>query len=297
MVRVEDFSTRFAKMKHINVGSSDVKYYIESGDGESFFLRIAKKEKKKRKKEIYKVMQALFKLGIPMARPVEFGICEKGVYTITEWIEGRTLREVLSTHTKNKQYDIGWEAGSVLKRMHTIPAPTNHDSDFWQDSVFMVMRKRICDYIEFSLDIPILDDFLTKIYENDILFNNRPQYFLHGDFDFQNIMMDTAGKLRTIDFDGFSYGDPYKDFARFMHVGNEGVVFVNGLIHGYFNNNPPLEFWNLVASYAAIDLMGFAIRRRLKTHAKHKKTLKMISNFLYSFDQMRSTVPNWYKPV
>ena len=67
-------------------------------------------------------MQLKQELGINMSLPIDFGTCnnEKNVYMLLTWVEGKDLEEILPTLTENEQYQLGREAGKILKKIHSI---------------------------------------------------------------------------------------------------------------------------------------------------------------------------------
>lgn len=65
----------------INKGwSGDKKYRVSSSDGSVYLLRISPLAKHERRKREFDKMCEVAKLGIPMAAPLEFGICD-GAFT------------------------------------------------------------------------------------------------------------------------------------------------------------------------------------------------------------------------
>lgn len=58
--------------------SSDQKYYIETAEGRRLLLRIADSSEYSRKKTEFAMMGQVAALGVPMSRPVDFGICDNG---------------------------------------------------------------------------------------------------------------------------------------------------------------------------------------------------------------------------
>lgn len=81
----------FKDIQPINKGMSrDEKYFVTAENGEHFLLRIAELKEYDRKKAEYELVNKLFRLNVPMPRPVDFGVCNNGesVYTLLSWIEG-----------------------------------------------------------------------------------------------------------------------------------------------------------------------------------------------------------------
>ena len=111
----------------INKGwSCDKKYCVTADDGVKYLLRVTPEEKSENRVEMFRMMQQLAALDISMCKPVEVGKCNQDVYIIESWIEGRNAGEVIPDLTEKEQYNLGLEAGRILKVIHSIPAPENH---------------------------------------------------------------------------------------------------------------------------------------------------------------------------
>ena len=113
----------------INKGwSGDKKYCVTTTDGNKYFLRITPLEKSDRRKQVFNKTCELYGLGIPMAKPIEIGTCDEGVYTVESFIEGVDAEELIGKLSREKQYAYGIDAGKILAKLHTIPAPLNAPS-------------------------------------------------------------------------------------------------------------------------------------------------------------------------
>ena len=60
--------------------SGDQKFKAETEDGRTYLLRISAPDRLERKKREFEQMQKVAALKIPMCLPVEFGVCDEGVY-------------------------------------------------------------------------------------------------------------------------------------------------------------------------------------------------------------------------
>ena len=76
------------------------------------------------------------------------------------------------------------------------------------------------------------------------------------------------------------YGDPWWEFWMIPHDLNSSAHFYTGQIKGYFENNPPPEFFQLLSYYTAYST--------LKWSPENAQCV------LYWFDNMRNPVPAWY---
>ena len=57
--------------------SEDRKYCVVTDDGQNYLLRISSLDRLERKRREFGKMSEAAQLGIPMCRPIEFGICEE----------------------------------------------------------------------------------------------------------------------------------------------------------------------------------------------------------------------------
>jgi serine/threonine-protein kinase len=89
------------------------------------------------------------------------------------------------------------------------------------------------------------------------------------------------------------YGDPWSEFSRILNA-NLVPHFTTGQIHGYFDGEPPEEFWRILALYlstGALMLVSWAVYVEPSCLDECKQTASNIMNW---FDGMRSPVPKWY---
>lgn len=107
--------------------SEDKKYCITNEEGERFLLRVTDIAQFDKKQAEFNNMQRVAALGIPMCVPIEFGTCAEGVYAIHSWIEGKSAESVVPKLPPSKQYDYGIEAGQILRKIHSIPAPESQE--------------------------------------------------------------------------------------------------------------------------------------------------------------------------
>ena len=107
--------------------SGDKKYCATATDGKKYLLRVSPFEQYSRKKDEYDLMVQAAALDIPMCLPLEFGSSEEGVYSIQSWIDGEDAEQVLLSYSDTEQYVYGLEAGRILRKIHSIPAPATQE--------------------------------------------------------------------------------------------------------------------------------------------------------------------------
>ena len=116
-------STDWISVEKITKGwSSDSKYLIQTTNGEWLMLRISDISQLDAKKKEYCIISKYATLGFSMSQLVDFGICNggKNVYILLTWVEGRDLEEVLPNLSETEQYLLGREAGTILKKIHSL---------------------------------------------------------------------------------------------------------------------------------------------------------------------------------
>lgn len=93
-------------------------------------LRVTPYDKQKNRRQLYELLKRVETLDIPMCRALEVGTCEDGEYLLYEWIEGEDAEEIIPKLSKQEQYRLGIQAGEILKKIHSIPAPS--DTEEWE---------------------------------------------------------------------------------------------------------------------------------------------------------------------
>ena len=223
--------------------SGDQKYCAVTADGQKYLLRISSVDRLERKHREYEKMSEVSQLGIPMCLPVEFGTCEEGAYSIQSWIDGEDAEELVMSMDEEKQYRYGLDAGRILAKIHTIPAPK--DAPSWETRFNAKIDRKIAMYESCELKYESGGDaFLSYLAENRYLLRGRPQSYQHGDYHIGNMMIDRDGKLTIIDFDRDDFGDPWEEFNRIVWCAQAAPAFASGMVDGYFGARFRWSFGN-----------------------------------------------------
>lgn len=287
---------RFAKVEPILKGfSGDKKYCVTNYDGIKYLLRVSPIEKLDIYKNLFEILKRLDTLGVPMCKPVEFGACSDSAYALYSWINGENLSDALPKLSEAEQYKLGVRAGEILRVIHTIPAP--EDEEDWAVKFIRNTDIRIKKYQE--SDEAKFDGgeyFIKYIERNRGLFDiveNRPLCFRHGDYSVHNIMLEN-GELRIIDFDRLSYGDPWDEFVKTIFSAQISPHFTIGQVHGYFDAEPPPEFFKLMTLYIASPVL--LVIPWAVPHGQEEVDFikKLINDVLHWHDNMNNPVPSWY---
>ena len=266
----------------VNKGwSGDRKYRAVTQNGEVYLLRITTAERAEHFRRCYGRMQQAARLGIPMCLPIELGECEEGTYALQSWIEGCDAESYIPTLPQRKQYTYGLEAGRILKKIHTLPAPA--DAPAWEPRFNAKIDRKIAMY-----------DNCPLKYENRHLLKDRPQSYQHGDYHIGNMMVNSQGILTVIDFEKDDIGDPWEEFNRIVWCVQASPAFASGLVDGYFDDNVPIEFWNLLALYISSNMLG-SLPWALPYGDREICVMQnQAAQVLGWYDNMKKTVPTWY---
>ena len=119
-----DVFSNIVKREKITEGFSlDIKYCIKDKDDTNYLLRVSSFDKYLVKLNEFNYMNELVKQGVSMCKPIEFGTCDEGVYSIQSWIDGVDARGFIPRLSKEEQYEYGILAGIELKKIHQVKAP------------------------------------------------------------------------------------------------------------------------------------------------------------------------------
>jgi len=273
--------------------SGDEKYRIEAEDGQQYLLRVSPPSQAERKKRQFLRMQAVSDLGIPMCLPMEFGTCQEGVYTIQSWIQGADAEDWIPSLGTAEQYQYGLEAGRILEKIHSLPAPP--DTPDWESRFNAKIDRKIDMYTGCPLKFHRGENaFLGYIRDNRHLLCGRPQSYQHGDYHIGNMMIDLNGKLIVIDFDRDDYGDPWEEFNRIVWSAQEAPSFATGMVDGYFEGTVPPEFWKLLALYICSNTLS-SLPWAIPFGDEEIQIMRtQAEQILQWYDDMNNTVPSWY---
>lgn len=288
------FST-FCDVKPIHKGmSGDKKYYVTTTENQRLLLRISDPQDFQRKQMEYWLLKQFAELKIPMSQPVDFGIFgeDRKVYTLLTWIDGEEAETKVPRFSKDEQYQIGREAGRILKSIHSIPA--NAMDQPWKKRYFSVISERLAAFLKEGERFPGWEIMMDYIDSNRNLLDSRPQVYLHGDYHMGNLIISPQNELsvidwHTVDFDNI--GDPWYEFNR---IGMEYPYFAAGQIDGYFRDSIPGVFWRLLAYYLSVSTITSIVWAKYFAPERLRTILTMNTDILCQFDNMKQLIPTWY---
>lgn len=272
--------------------SCDKKYCAADSSGVKYLLRISPFDKHEKAKNCFEMMRRVATLGVKMCRPIEFGVCDDGVYSIQSWIDGGDAEQIIPSLPESEQYAYGLEAGRMLKIIHSIPAPSSQED--WESRFNLKLDRKIKMYSDCPIKYENGQAFIDYINANRHLLKNRPQVYQHGDYHIGNMMIDTNGELVIIDFDRDDFGDPWEEFNRIVWCAQASGAFASGIVDGYFDGSVPLDFWRLLCLYIASNTLSsipWAIpfgREEIDTMQNQAREV------LNWYNNMLNPIPTWY---
>ncbi|MBR5501525.1 MAG: phosphotransferase [Oscillospiraceae bacterium] len=284
---------RFITKQPINKGwSDDKKYCVTAENGTRYLLRVSDIAQHDAKQREFYMMQLVSSLGVPICRPIEFGTCEEGVYSLQSWIDGEDAELLLPRLTDAEQYAYGLQAGRILRKIHSIPAPAAQED--WGAFFNRKIDRRLKQYGECPIKYENGQAFISCINENRHLLQNRPQTYQHSDYHIGNMMIDKSGCLHIIDFNRSDYGDPWEEFNRIVWCAQKAPRFACGMVNGYFDGSVPQEFWCLLALYISSNTLGSVSWAIPFGQEEVDIMLHQAQDILRWYDNMRNPIPTWY---
>lgn len=288
-----DVFSNIVKREKITEGFSlDAKYCIKDKDDIKYLLRVSSFDKYLVKLNEFNYMNELVKQGVSMCKPIEFGICDEGVYSIQSWIDGVDAKDFIPTLSKEEQYQYGILAGIELKKIHQVSAPI--DAMPWEERFNKKIDRKLKMYEECQLKYEKGNLFIEYISNNRHLLKDRPNTFQHGDYHIGNMMIDRNNKLVVIDFDRDDYGDPWEEFNRLVWSIQVSHEFATGIVDGYFNKKVSDEFWKLLALYMSLNSLSSLPWAIPYGEEEVMIMVNQSNDILDWYDNMRRYVPKWY---
>lgn len=271
--------------------SDDKKYCVTDSKNKKYFLRVMSLDKEKRTKILLSYMKKLSDLKLPMCTPIDYSVNSDGIYLLQSWIDGDNAESVISSFPNNKQYSLGFRSGQLLKIIHSLPVPDDHEN--WQKFFNRKMDHKIQIYEKYKHVYEKGHYFLEYINENRRFLENRPQSFQHGDYHLGNMII-KDDEIYIIDFDRYDFGDPWEEFNRIVFSAQASFYFASGMINGYFDNDVPSEFWTLLALYISSNQLGVVSWAVNSSENDLKKFIKQNDAVLSWYDNMQNIIPSWY---
>ncbi len=245
---IADVKTYKIIKKIIDGCSGDEKYKLQK-DGKYFLLRIGDKTVASEKKREYDQLAIYADRDMNTQKPIVFGITNDKFYSIVSWVDGIPIMDIIKKDTSKDYYQLGKKVGRELYKLHSL-SPTGLKAD-WQNIIEGRAVKFLQKYHHFDMEFDGSKNAEQYIGENICMMSDRPQTILHGDFHWNNCVVDTSGNVGIIDFSGNNIGDPWYEFGGLLWALEYSDSFANGQIDGYFDVVPE-AFWKIFKFYVAL---------------------------------------------
>jgi len=275
--------------------SRDKKYILENSDGERYVLRLSDSDLYEKKKSQFELLKRIEPLGLNCSRPIEFGTKADGtVYTLLSYLEGQDGETAVAALTDEAAYRLGLEAGSCLRKLHSIDIPPQERT--WWDRYLEKMPRKIAALNACEYHLPMQDKILDYYETHYEIMKDRPLVLCHGDYHLGNMIVNN-GKIGIIDFDKNGIADPYDELKPFCWNVMISEYFETGLINGYFNNSIPDDFWGVLKFYTAESMISHLPWAVKYGKQEMQTALKVANNQMKWYDNFALDVPTWYKCV
>ena len=195
--------------------------------------------------------------------------------------------------SETEQYIFGLKTGNMLRTIHSLPAPENFEP--WNVRFNRKAKSWVDGYkSKPQLHSEIGDILIVYLNNYRNVLDSRPQTFIHGDFNTENIFIMQNGEISAIDFNSYNtpYGDPWWDLNNMAWMPTMSPHFYTGQIKGLFNGEPPGEFWNVLSYYLAYDALA-ALTDPYGLNGIEDGTA-IVNNILKWTDNFNSIIPAWY---
>jgi aminoglycoside phosphotransferase (APT) family kinase protein len=276
--------------------STDKKVIVHLQEDSKLLLRLFDLKDYEQKCVEYEYLRIIESYGVKCSKPLACGKLAdllKG-YMLLTYIEGNDASEELPKLTKTEQYQIGFETGKELLKMHQFAAAKNVTT--WYERKIAEHRKLLNEYAE--LKVPFKHDTqIISFIENHIeLMHNRPNLYLHDDIYVGNIIVKDRQFAGIIDFNRYDWGDPVHDFLKLAIFSKEvSIPFSIGQLNGYHQSQEPDElFWKLYALYLAMSFFASIVWVWKFVPAEKDSLLGKLALILEDHNNFASYKPNWY---
>ena len=160
------------------------------------------------------------------------------------------------------------------------------------------VQKRIELYNEHHLHSESGKRIIRYLHDKQDLLDSRPQMYWHGDINIGNHMITPDDEIGTIDFNywNLDYGDPWWEFVITPWGKEPPAHYFTGMINGYFDNDPPHDFFELLSYYFASDALSALCYSFLGLEpCTPEDGRRHMENVLRWFGDMNNPIPIWYK--
>jgi len=291
---LEELSLKSSNIKRIEKGWSNKQKYIIETENEAFNLSIFDVVNYNRYSNVFKFQKELYELGSKVAKPIDIFIFKDKGVALYEFIQGLDGEVIINTLSKQNQYDIGFQAGLELKKIHSLKPPTPID---WKSIKIRKHNRYLEVYNKVDYKLENEKEILKFIESNLDVLGTRDSTIQHDDYHLGNMIIDNGKLSGIIDFDLFDFGDPYHDFIK---AGNISVCtseyFCKGQIDGYFSPyKPDTSFWLTYSVYGAMSVISTVAWLKKYHPSRFDEGMEGIYKMLSDHENFNKIIPKWYE--
>ncbi len=283
----------YNEMIKVNKGwSNDTKYKVIFGQ-EPYLLRVSAIRLKDRITKLFDIMYQLDKYSVPICSPIKMSVVDGDIHALYSWIDGHDLNDMIDDFDENEQYQLGIVSGNHLRTIHRIEVPNHLEP--WSIRFNKKIDNKIKKYRESNLKVDEIELFIHYVNQKRYLLNDRPQCFQHGDYHVGNFMINDSNELKIIDFDRYDFGDPWEEFNRIVWSAQKAPSFASGMIDGYFEQQVPDTFWELLLLYISSNTISSLVWGLEISEAEYQVMVDQMHEILQWYDYLKISIPKWYK--
>ncbi len=274
--------------------SADIKYRLISHAGPDLLLRISSLDVLGQAGADHALLAKLQNLDLPVPKPLEFRVDEElgAVCSILTWLEGEDADRVAVELPLEEQYKLGLQAGQLLRKIHSLPAPS--DCEPWAQRFSRKVSRNIAAYQRCGLSFSGGEQMISFVQSRLNLLGDRPQCMHHGDYHIGNMVISKSNKLGIIDFNRTDFGDPIDEFNRIIFTAEVSPAFASGQINGWLDGEPSEDFFELLTFYIASNCLSavpWSLSFGEEETASMLRRVEMVSDW---FAGMERVIPTWY---
>jgi aminoglycoside phosphotransferase (APT) family kinase protein len=214
---------------------------------------------------------------------------------VLDWIEGQDMEAALQGLSSSAQYQLGYEAGRILKLIHGVEV--EYEPFSWEDKFNEKIDRKIRIYEDCPLKYERGYLFLEHLNRSRHLLKDRPITLQHGDYHVGNMICSRSGHVGIIDFNRFDFGDPWEEFNRIVWDIQCSPYFAAGRIDGYFNGQVPEAFFALLTVYIASNTLSSLPWAMDFGDQEIEIMRNQAKEILDTYDDFSRVVPKWYLEV
>ena len=278
--------------------SSDEKWVLKTDEGSRLFIKICDEKIANHKEKEFQFMRYFYEKGLPVPEPKQFERLpqQQKCVQVFDYVEGMDAEVALPQLSEATQYEAGVQAGKVLRGIHQLHKEEPEES--WETYRWRKYERYARALEEMKEDIPhtfSMEQVDSFIQEHKHLLKDRPVVFMHDDYHPGNLMIKDGAFKAIIDFDRYEWGDPYHDFYKMaLFTRNVSIPFAIGKLHGYFDGEPPMEFWHCYALYVAMIFNSDIVWSMRMGNDQPEQSHARLKQMLEDHVGFTRYIPTWY---